>query len=42
MDRQTTREWGDKRDLNVKTKKRVDGMWDELGIQTSKFNLKRI
>ena len=32
MDDETTREWGDKLDLDAETKKRVDEMWSELGI----------
>ena len=32
MDGETTREWGDKLDMDEETKKRVDEMWDELGL----------
>jgi 4-hydroxy-3-polyprenylbenzoate decarboxylase len=32
MDGETTREWGDKLDMDEATKKRVDEMWAELGL----------
>jgi len=32
MDGETNREWGDKLDMDEATKKRVDEMWDELGL----------
>lgn len=32
MDGETTREWGDKLDMDEETKKRVDEMWAELGV----------
>lgn len=32
MDGETTRQWGDKLDMDAETKKRVDEMWDELGL----------
>jgi 4-hydroxy-3-polyprenylbenzoate decarboxylase len=32
MDGETTREWGDKLDMDEETKKRVDEMWAELGL----------
>jgi 4-hydroxy-3-polyprenylbenzoate decarboxylase len=32
MDGETTREWGDKLDMDEATKRRVDEMWAELGV----------
>jgi 4-hydroxy-3-polyprenylbenzoate decarboxylase len=32
MDGETNREWGDKLDMDEETKRRVDEMWDELGV----------
>jgi len=32
MDGETTREWGGRLDMDEETRRRVDGMWAELGV----------